>query len=68
MKVFGLKYVEPMASQSVVPVSEWSWTPTHNEAHRIYGSGASTSSRESTYAAEADNRADHDRPNEGMAA
>jgi len=68
MKVFGLRYLEKMQGNEVVEVSEWSWKPASNDAYRIYGSGNSTSSRESTYAAEKDNRQDEDRPNEGLAA
>ncbi len=49
-------------------VSNWAWKPENSEAQRIYGSGMSTKSRESTYAAEKDSREDSDRPNEGLAA
>jgi len=65
MKVFATKYLEPMTSNSVVD-QKWTWTPAGENAMQIYASGASTSSRESTYAAEKDNRSDSDRPNEGM--
>ena len=68
MKVFGLRYLEKMQANEVVEVKDWNWKPTSSDAYRIYGSGNSTSSRESTYAAEKDNRQDEDRPNEGLAA
>lgn len=68
MKVFGLRYLEKMQPNEVVEVKDWNWTPASGDAYRIYGSGNSTSSRESTYAAEKDNRQDEDRPNEGLAA
>jgi len=68
MNVFGLNYLEKMQSEQNVDVSTWAWKPENDEAKRIYGSGISTKSRESTYAAEKDNREDSDRPNEGLAA
>ena len=68
MKVFGLRYLEPMNSDQVVGVKDWAWTPAGADSYRIYASGNSTRSRESTYAAERDNRQDEDRPNEGLAA
>jgi len=68
MKVFGLRYLEKMQANEVVKVEDWNWKPASGDAYRIYGSGNSTLSRESTYAAEKDNRQDEDRPNEGLAA
>ena len=68
MEVFGLRYLEKMQSNEKVEIKDWSWKPASGESYRIYGSGNSTSSRESTYAAEKDNRQDEDRPNEGLAA
>ena len=68
MEVFGMRYLEKMQANEVVEVEKWNWEPVGGEAYRIYGSGNSTSSRESTYAAEKDNRQDEDRPNEGLAA
>lgn len=68
MSVFGIKYLEKMQGNSAKTADDWSWKPTANDAYRIYASGNSTSSRESTYAAEKDNRQDEDRPNEGLAA
>lgn len=68
MEVFGLRYLEKMQANEVIEVADWNWKPASREAYRIYGSGNSTSSRESTYAAEKDNRADEHRPNEGLAA
>lgn len=65
MKVFATRFLEPMKTQGDVPVDDWSWEPTGGEAHRIFASGASTNTRASTYAAETDDRADSDRPNEG---
>jgi len=57
-----------MSSDRVLGVQNWAWTPAGGDSHRIYASGNSTRSRESTYAAERDNRQDEDRPNEGLAA
>lgn len=68
MKVFGLRYLEKMQASNVVSAEQWSWKPISADAYRIYASGNSTRSRESTYAAEKDDRADSDRPNEGLAA
>ncbi|WP_417815927.1 hypothetical protein [Thalassospira alkalitolerans] len=68
MNVFGLKFLEPMQSDGELIAVKWSWTPEGENASRIYASGNSTRSRESTYAAEKDNRQDEDRPNEGLAA
>ena len=68
MNVFGLKFLEPMESDRVADPSQWAWTPASADAVRVYGSGNSTKSQESTYAAEKDNRHDEDRPNEGLAA
>jgi len=68
MNVFGLRYLESMSSDRVLGVQNWAWTPAGGDSHRIYASGNSTRSRESTYAAERDNRQDEDRPNEGLAA
>jgi len=68
MKVFGLKYLEKMVPEETVVQADWTWSPASKDAMRIYGSGNSTRSRESTYAAEKDNRQDEDRPNEGLAA
>lgn len=66
MKVFASRYLEPMSSDSISKDEEWNWVPAGENAIEIYGSGASTSTNQSTYAAEKDNRSDSDRPNEGM--
>lgn len=68
MKVFGLNFLEKMEPEAKIAQEKWSWKPSSSDAMRIYGSGNSTRSRESTYAAEKDNREDSDRPNEGLAA
>ncbi|EID0698774.1 hypothetical protein [Vibrio parahaemolyticus] len=65
MKVFATQFLEAPSSDRIKEDS-WTWTPENPDAKDIYGSGASTSSNQSTYAAEKDNRADSDRPNEGM--
>ncbi len=65
MKVFATKFLEA-ASNDEITQGEWNWTPSNPDAKKIYGSGASTSTAQSTYAAEKDNRSDSDRPNEGM--
>ncbi len=66
MKVFASTYLEGFSSDKVDEGQGWSWTPEGKEANKIYASGANTSTRQSTYAAERDDRADSDRPNEGM--
>lgn len=68
MKVFGERFLEPMSSDTAATDGAWTWTPSSAAAVRTFASGNSTRSRESTYAAERDNRADEDRPNEGLAA
>ena len=65
MKVFSTRFFEPPSSDTTEPVEKWSWIPENN-VDKIYGSGANTSTRSSTYAAEKDNRDDDDRPNEGL--
>jgi len=65
MKVFAVNFLEAPSNEDIGG-EEWKWTPSNPEAKKIYGSGASTGTRESTYVAEKDNRADSDRPNEGM--
>jgi hypothetical protein len=66
MKVFASRYLETPSKEEVLKKNDWSWEPENKDAYHIYASGNSTSSRESTYAAEKDDRADSDRPNEGM--
>lgn len=68
MTVFGTRYFEAMREDKIVSTEGWSWKPASSAANRVYASGNSTRSRESTYAAEKDNREDEDRPNEGLAA
>ncbi len=65
MKVFATAYLEEMSTDTVTE-KNWTWKPEGEEAEKIYGSGANTSSRTSTYAAEKDDRSDTDRPNEGL--
>jgi hypothetical protein len=67
MKVFASQFLETMSS-NINDQDDWSWEPANNKAYEIFASGASTSTRESTYAAETDNRSDSDRPNEGLMA
>lgn len=66
MKVFATRYLESPSKEELLEKKDWSWEPENKEALQIYATGNSTSSRESTYAAEKDDRADNDRPNEGM--
>ena len=66
MKVFATTYLEEMTEKHVSDKSDWSWNPENEKAYELYASGNNTSSSESTYAAEKDNRSDNDRPNEGM--
>jgi hypothetical protein len=65
MKVFAARFLETPSNNEVAS-EEWSWEPYNPDVKEIYASGASTKTRESTYAAEKDNRSDSDRPNEGM--
>lgn len=68
MKIFAKRYLERMVA-SEVKKEDWEWTPAGGEeAMDIYASGNNTKSRESTYAAEKDDRSDEDRPNEGFLA
>ena len=66
MKVFATSYLEGFSSDKVENENGWSWAPEGSEAKKIYASGANTSSSQSTYAAEKDDRSDSDRPNEGL--
>ena len=66
MKVFATSYLEPMSSDSISKGEQWTWTPAGENAMQVYASGAPTSTQQSTYAAEKDNRSDSDRPNEGL--
>lgn len=63
-----MRYLEKVQQNAAVSPDKWNWRPASNGMSRIYGSGNSTQSRTSTYAAEKDNREDEDRPNEGLAA
>jgi len=65
MKVFATRFLEAPSNDDIVQ-DKWSWVPANPDAQKIYGSGASTRTGQSTYAAEKDNRSDSDRPNEGM--
>jgi hypothetical protein len=67
MKVFASSYLEKFSSDKVSNEKDWKWSPEGGEkAKEIYASGANTSSNQSTYAAEKDDRSDSDRPNEGL--
>ena len=66
MKVFASKYLESPSSDATASPNDWSWNPSNPDFNKIYGSGANTQTRSSTYAAEKDNRDDDDRPNEGL--
>lgn len=66
IKVFASSFLEPMDKYSVVNES-WDWEPA-NDVKEIYASGAPTSTNQSTYAGEKDDRSDTDRPNEGLMA
>jgi len=65
MRVFASRFLETMSQDEIVTPEEWTWKPSSNEAYKIYATGRSTATRESTYSAEKDNRGDADRPNEG---
>lgn len=64
MKVFASRFLEEPVSNPNLQVEKWAWKP-EKEITEIVASGANTTSRESTYVGEKDNRADDDRPNEG---
>lgn len=66
MKVFASNFLEKM-SDGVIEEQKWSWEPINDEVKAVYASGNTTSSQESTYAAEKDKRSDKDRPDEGKA-
>jgi hypothetical protein len=65
MKVFATKFLESLSSENITDVEQWIWEPHNKEIAEIYASGAKTSTKASTYAAEKDSNADTDRPNEG---
>lgn len=67
MKVFAINFLES-ASNDEIGSAEWKWSPVNPDVKKIYGSGAATGTRESTYVSEKDDRSDSDRPNEGMLA
>ena len=66
IKVFASNFLEPMEEYSKVDET-WDWEPA-NDVKEIYASGAPTSTNQSTYAGESDDRSDTDRPNEGLMA
>jgi len=66
MKVFASNYLESM-SDGIIAEHQWSWEPIGGEVKKIYASGNNTSSQQTTYAAEKDNRSDKDSPKEGRA-
>ncbi|WP_391117810.1 hypothetical protein [Psychrobacillus sp. L3] len=66
MKVFATRFLEKPSTDEKINVSDWSWTPANSEAIDIYASGNATYSRQSTYAAEKNDRSDCDRPKEGL--
>lgn len=68
MKVFASRFLETPVADTILTPDKWNWKPLGGQVQRIYASGASTSTRSSTYAAEKDNRSDSDRPNEGSLA
>lgn len=61
---FCRNFLEPIHVDDGVK-GEWSWQAA-GDVRDIYASGAPTSTRQSTYAGETDDRSDSDRPNEGM--
>ncbi len=65
MNVFGLNYLESVQENKITDPTKWKWTPANPDIKEIYASGNKTATRASTYAAEKDNEADTDRPNEG---
>lgn len=68
MNVFLQKYLEAPTKDIIISKEDWTWIPEGKSALEIYACGASTNTRQSTYANETDNRSDTDRPNEGFLA
>lgn len=66
MNVFLQKYLEPPTQDTNISPNDWNWVPEGKSALEIYACGASTNTRQSTYADEKDDRSDSDRPNEGL--
>ena len=66
IKVFASDFLESMEQYSTTS-DDWEWQPA-NDVKDIYASGAPTSTQQSTYAGESDDRGDSDRPNEGLMA
>jgi hypothetical protein len=64
-KVFASRYLEVPSKDNIIQ-QNWTWTPANSEIKELYASGASTTTQQSTYAAEKDDRGDSDRPNEGL--
>ncbi len=64
MKVFASQFLESY-SKGDLKNSDWKWKPDSRFAQEIYATGAPTSTQQSTYAAETDDRSDSDRPDEG---
>ena len=65
MNVFTTKFLEAPSNDEILQ-EEGNSTPAKPDAQKIYGSGASPSTAQSTYSAEKDDRSDSDRPNEGI--
>jgi hypothetical protein len=66
MLVYASRFLEGAATRQPEAQEEWTWTPYDPDSSEIFASGRSTNSRESTYQGEKDDRADIDRPNEGL--
>jgi hypothetical protein len=66
MKVFASRFLESVKTELAVSEDEWTWQPANPDVKKVYASGMSTQTMQSTYAGEKDNRYDADRPNEGF--
>lgn len=67
MKVFAANFLESPSMVEEANPEKWNWKPSGENIYKIYASGGNTNTRQSTYSDERDNRADHDRPQEGKA-
>lgn len=65
MKVFSLRFLEPLSGEKLASLTVWKWQPYNKDIVQIYASGSKTATQQSTYASEKDNESDTDRPNEG---
>ena len=66
MKVFASNFFFLLSSDTIDKNQDWNWNPADNGVDKIVACGANTATRSSTYKDERDDRADADKPDEGM--